>query len=167
MLTVIRSEKGETWFLGRQPIHVIMCGINYVPQASTDSISRDDHQRSSDSKLFISREFVEPEILDELGYRHRILPEFSWRVSLDPALTHADIETAVARSFLLRESRLRKRHRSFATPLTLPMQRLHEISSESGASKESIPSTPLTPKISRLRSLIGRTSSRSTGSSSI
>lgn len=140
-----------------------MCTIDYIPQASTDSAARDDHRYMGEGKLYISKEWVETDTLDELGYKHRVLSD--WRVSLDPALTHADIETAVARSFLLRESRLRKKYRNFAAVSPSPAPRIHEVSSEFGDSKEFGASTSSVNKVSRWRSFIARSNSRSTGSS--
>ena len=117
-----------------------------------------------EGKLYISREWVEVEALDELGYKHRVMSD--WRVSLDPTLTHADIETAVARSFLLKESRLRKKYRNFALAPSPQNRRIHELGSEFGDGKTFVGSTSSVNKMSRLRSFMSRSNSRSTVSSS-
>ncbi|TID14338.1 hypothetical protein E6O75_ATG09417 [Venturia nashicola] len=128
----VRSNKhGETWFLGRQPVHVVLFSIKYIPQAIIDDPSQLDHQYTEEGRLYISKEFVEKDVLDEIGYQHTILPD--WHVSLDPKLTHADIETIVARSFLMRETRLRKRYRDSTPPGHLSTGRIEDLGSSFGS----------------------------------
>jgi hypothetical protein len=159
------KEYGETWFLGRQPVHVILFTINYIPQAMIDDPSHLDHQYAEEGKLYISKEWVEKDALDEIGYKYTILPD--WRVSLDPKLTHADIETAVARSFLLRETRLRKRYRDFTPSGNSSNRRIEDLGSELGDARSSSGSLLSVNKPSRFRSFMSRSNSRASGASQV
>jgi hypothetical protein len=162
MLNII--EYGETWFLGRQPVHVILFTINYIPQVMIDDPSQLDHQYAEEGKLYISKEWVEKDALDEIGYRYTILPD--WRVSLDPKLTHADIENVVARSFLLRETRLRKKYRDFTPSGNSSIRRIDDLGSSSGIAGTSSASLLSVNKPPRFRSFISRSSSRTSNGNS-
>lgn len=127
-----------------------------------DDPSHLDHQYAEEGKLYLSKEYVEKEVLDEIGYQYTILPD--WRVSLDPKLTHADIETIVARSFLMRETRLRKRYRDSAPPGNPSNGRIEDLGSRFGSVRNSSASLLSINKPSKLRSFITRSSSRTSGS---
>jgi hypothetical protein len=138
-----------------------MFTVNYIPQATIDDPSQHNHQYAEEGKLYISKEWVEKDTLDELGYGYSILPD--WRVSLDPKLTHADIESAVARSFLLRETRLRKKYRDFTPSGNSSVRRIEEVGHDFGDARSSSGSLSSVSKPWRLRSLMSRSNSRVSG----
>lgn len=129
-----------------------------------DDPSQLDHQYAEEGKLYISKEYVEKDVLDEIGYQYTMLPD--WRVSLDPKLTHADIETIVARSFLLRETRLRKQYRDSSLLSNSSIRKLEDLGSSSGSARSSSTSLSFASKTSRLRALINRSSSRTSNGGS-
>jgi len=128
-----------------------------------DDPSQLDQQHAEEGKLYISKEWVEKDALDEIGYRYTFLPD--WRVSLDPKLTHADIETAVARSFLLRETRLRKRYREFTPSRNSSIGRIDDLGSSSSSARSSSASLLSVNKPSRFRFFMSRSNSRVGGAS--
>lgn len=143
---------------------MILFSINYIPQAMIDDPSKLDHQYAEKGKLYLSNEYVEKEVLDEIGYQYTMLPD--WRISLDPKLTHADIETIVARSFLMRETRLRKQYRD-STPTGNPsIGRFEDLGSSFGSVRNSSSSLLSVNKPSRIRAFLTRSSSRTGGSTS-
>ncbi|EUC46119.1 hypothetical protein COCMIDRAFT_36207 [Bipolaris oryzae ATCC 44560] len=97
------SEKGQTHFLGNQPVHAYFFSPDYKPQFSSSTRS------SSREAIVIQKSLVEEYALIELGF------EFEAKDSgvyvLDGRLTYNDIESLIERSFLMRENDYRRKHR--------------------------------------------------------
>ncbi|KAI1543193.1 hypothetical protein PtrSN002B_007914 [Pyrenophora tritici-repentis] len=97
------SRKGQTHFLGSQPLHTYFFQADYKPQFTTSTIT------PSDESIAIHSALVEKYALIELGFLFK-LNETGFYI-LDGRLSYDDIEALVERSFLLRENNYRRLHR--------------------------------------------------------
>ncbi|KAJ4299791.1 hypothetical protein N0V90_005037 [Kalmusia sp. IMI 367209] len=144
------SESGQTWFFGAQPVHAQFfsgtltnktypLSINrtnipsqfadmYKPQVTPFDISRATRGSEKES-LIISKDLVEVEELDFLGHMYK---EKDGAIFLDPTLTPEDIDHVVARSFLAREGRYRKKFRDSGLRFSSPKIDIVEVTSEPG-----------------------------------
>ncbi|KAJ4348087.1 uncharacterized protein N0V89_009459 [Didymosphaeria variabile] len=133
--TYVRTTvSGQTWFFGAQPVHAQFFSDMYKPQVGAYRVShaRPDTEKES---LIISKDLVEIEELEFLGH---IYKESDGKIFLDPTLTSEDIDHIVARSFLAREGRYRKRFRNTQLRASQTKVDITELTSEVGDSVSEI-----------------------------
>ncbi|KAL6162949.1 hypothetical protein ACJQWK_10546 [Exserohilum turcicum] len=97
------SGKGQTHFLGSQPVHTYFFSPDYKPQFSPCM------DPSVQESINIQKSLVEEYALIELGFQYQA--KDSCIYVLDGRLTYSDIESLVERSFLMRENNYRRLHR--------------------------------------------------------
>ncbi|KAL5413428.1 hypothetical protein PMIN04_009447 [Paraphaeosphaeria minitans] len=133
--TYVRTTvSGQTWFFGAQPVHAQFFSDMYKPQVGAYRVShaRPDTEKES---LIISKELVEIEELEFLGHIYR---EIEGKIFLDPTLTSEDIDHIVARSFLAREGKYRKRFRNTQLRASQTKVDITELASDVGDSVSEI-----------------------------
>ncbi|KAG9189626.1 hypothetical protein G6011_06494 [Alternaria panax] len=97
------SGKGQTHYLGEQPVHTYFFSPDYKPQFCPPT------KASANESITIQRALVEEYALIELGFGFNIHEAGTY--TLDGRLTYSDIETLIERSFLMRENNHRRLHR--------------------------------------------------------
>ncbi|PVI03377.1 hypothetical protein DM02DRAFT_697884 [Periconia macrospinosa] len=108
------SGRGQTYFLGHDPIHVNFFRPEYQPQFN------ESEQYASDECIIIAKDLVEEYALMEAGFQ--FLETEAGAYTLDCRLTTNDIEALIERSFMLRETNFRRQHRQlqWAPSSTIP-----------------------------------------------
>jgi len=97
------SEKGQTHYLGSQPVHTYFFDPDYEPQFSPSETA------PGKESITIQKALVEEYALIELGFKFHTNDTGVY--VLDGRLTYNDIETLIERSFLMRENNHRRLHR--------------------------------------------------------
>jgi len=105
-----------------------------------------------EESLIISKDIVEVEELDNLGHNYE---ERNGYIFLDSRLSYQDIDHIVARSFLSKEGRYRKRYRNLDPHVSPYSADVFEIGSDAGTIK----SVSSSEKGSRIRSWLSRNGS--------
>ncbi|KAJ6280395.1 hypothetical protein J3E71DRAFT_200321 [Bipolaris maydis] len=101
------SEKGQTHFLGNQPVHAFFFSPDYKPQFSPSTRS------SFKETVVIPKSLVKKYALIESGFAYEAKDEgvYEGVYVLDGRLTYNDIESLVERSFMMRENDYRRIYR--------------------------------------------------------
>ncbi|KAF2790029.1 hypothetical protein K505DRAFT_377814 [Melanomma pulvis-pyrius CBS 109.77] len=98
-----KSDAGQTYFLGSQPVHVHFFKPEYQPQF------KESRTPSDTECILIAKDMVEEYALLEFGFP--VKPMDSGNYALDCRLTVSDIEALIDRSFMIRETHFRRQHR--------------------------------------------------------
>ncbi|CAN9293083.1 unnamed protein product [Alternaria alternata] len=97
------SGKGQTHYLGSQPVHTYFFSPDYKPQFRPSTTA------PGKESITIQKALIEEYALKELGFGYQTNEAGTY--ILDGRLTYSDIETLIERSFLMRENNHRRLHR--------------------------------------------------------
>ncbi|KAL1796413.1 hypothetical protein ACET3X_004953 [Alternaria dauci] len=97
------SRKGQTHYLGSQPVHTYFFSPDYKPQFRPSTTTSDNES------ITIQKALIEEYALIELGFGFQTNEAGIY--ILDGRLTYSDIESLIERSFLMRENNHRRLHR--------------------------------------------------------
>ncbi|CAN9278511.1 unnamed protein product [Alternaria alternata] len=103
LLTMKQAGKGQTHYLGSQPVHTYFFSPDYKPQFRPSTTA------PGKESITIQKALIEEYALKELGFGYQTNEAGTY--ILDGRLTYSDIETLIERSFLMRENNHRRLHR--------------------------------------------------------
>ncbi|KAF1951732.1 hypothetical protein CC80DRAFT_573813 [Byssothecium circinans] len=100
---VRKSDYGQTYFLGHEPIHVHFFCPEYLPQL------KESKKYEPDEGVLIAKEIIEENALQEFGFPFTSTAGGVY--TLDCRLAANDIEALIERSFMIREMNFRRQYR--------------------------------------------------------
>jgi hypothetical protein len=108
------TDAGQTWFYGKDVVHVRRFEDGYMPQegpvkTTNDTTGANATKANVTEYLIISTEWVEEEAIQRIGFQYQLLP--SGHFSLDPRITWGDIELLLGATATFREERLYRKYR--------------------------------------------------------